>query len=231
MNKPTKLQQLFEGHRRKASLVAWTHLRIKAGESRIKMDLRLPLLNESTIGMNDVMGDAFNLMAKDESKISRTSLNVEMEGMTLECYSVETTKERSVLCTGVRFQKFALVSAGEGEKKTLDLSMVAYLPASIQLRDWAWDNLHATFWLESVYSQSEIDWVGEGEPDGDPDTPEDDEEETCDDCGEPMDDCECSEEEEGESEEDATEGEEIPIEDIEDDEVALKRHTKNLLAM
>lgn len=178
MNKPTKLQQLFEGHRRKASLVAWTHLRTKAGESRIKMELRLPLLNESTIGLNDVMGDAFNLMAKDESKINRTSLNVEMEGMTLECYAVEMTKERSVLSTGVKFQKFALVSAGEGEKKTLDLSIVAYLPASIQLRDWAWDNLHSTFYLESVYSQSEIDWVGEEEStDDDSDTPGDDEDE------------------------------------------------------
>ena len=161
MNKPTKLQQLFEGHRRKASLVAWTHLRTKAGESRIKMELRLPLLNESTIGLNDVMAEAFNLMAKDESKINRTSLNVEMEGMTLEFYSVEMTKERSALSTGVKFQKFALVSAGEGEKKTLDLSMVAYLPASIQLRDWAWDNLHSTFFLESVYSQSEMDFLSE----------------------------------------------------------------------
>jgi hypothetical protein len=231
MNKPTKLQQLFEGHRRKASLVAWTHLRTKAGESRIKMDLRLPLLNESTIGMNDVMGEAYNLMAKEESKINRTSLNVEMEGMTLELYSVEMTRERSALCTGVKFQKFALVSAGEGEKKTLDLSMVAYLPASIQLRDWAWDNLHATFWLESVYSQSELDWVGEEEaPDTDPDTPEDDEgADVCETCGYLPEDCGCIPDED-ESEEDS-EDEEDPIEDVEDDEVAIKRHTKNLLAM
>ena len=179
--KPTKLQQLFEGHRRRASLTAWTHLRTKAGESRIKMDLRLPLLNESVVGMNDVMGEAFSLMAKDDSKISRTSLNIGMEGMTLECFSTDANKSPAVLTTGVKFQKFALVAAGEGEKRTLDLTMVAYLPASIQLRNWAWENLHATFFLESVYSQSEMDFVSEEEAiEDNPDAPEDDEEEELD---------------------------------------------------
>ena len=180
MNKPTKLQQLFEGHRRKASLMAWTHLRTKAGESRIKMDLKLPLLNESIVGMNDVMGEAYTLMAKDESKISRTSLNVEMEGMTLECFATDDPKSpKALMSTGVKFQKLALVAAGEGEKRTLDLTMVAYLPASIQLRDWSWENLHATFFLESVYSQSEMAWVGEEdrELDGDREEETDDLEE------------------------------------------------------
>ena len=162
--KATKLQQLFEGHRRKASLVAWTHLRTKAGESRIKMDLKLPLLNESLLGMNDVIGEAYTLMAKDNSTISRTSLNVEMEGMTLECFATDDPKSpKALMSTGVKFQKFALVAAGEGENRTLELTMVAYLPASIQLRDWAWENLHATFFLESIYSQSELDYLSEEE--------------------------------------------------------------------
>jgi hypothetical protein len=116
--KATKLQQLFEGHRRKASLVAWTHLRTKAGESRIKMDLKLPLLNESIIGMNDVMGEAYTLMAKDESKISRTSLNVEMESMTLECFATDDPKSpKALMSTGVKIQKLSLVAAGESKEE------------------------------------------------------------------------------------------------------------------
>ena len=161
--KPTKLQQLFEGHRRKASLVAWTHLRTTAGESRIKLDLRLPLLNESVLGMNGAIEEGFTVMAKDDSKIDRTSLNVILEGMTLESFTTDKIKHPSVVSTGVRFQKLALVAAGEGEKRTIDLSMVAYIPASIQLRDWAWENLHATFYLETEYSQSEMEWTSEEE--------------------------------------------------------------------
>jgi len=174
--KPTKLQQLFEGHRRKAFLVAWSHLRTKAGESRIKLDLRLPLLNEPILGMNGDIASAFEVMVKDDSKIDRTSLNVELEGMTLESFTTDTIKHPSVVNTGVKFQKLALVAAGEGEKRTLDLLIVAYIPASIQLRDWAWENLHATFFMETEYSQSEMEFVSEEEAsDDDPDTPEDDE--------------------------------------------------------
>ena len=157
-NKLTKLLNLFEGHRRKASLNAWSHLRTKAGESRIKLELKLPLLNESIVGMNGAISEAFSVMAKDDSKIARTSLNVEMEGFTLELFSTAEIKGPAVSSTGVKFLKLALVAAGEGEKRTISLNMTAYVPASIQLRDWAWDHLHSDFHLEAVYSQSEMDF-------------------------------------------------------------------------
>jgi hypothetical protein len=139
----------------------------------VKLDLKLPLLNEAVLGMNDAIAEAYTVMAKDDSKIDRTSLNVEMEGMTLEAFTTDVSKPAVIVSTGVKFQKLALVSAGEGEKRTLDLLMVAYVPASIQLRDWAWENLHATFFLESVYSQSEMDFTSEEEPaEDDPDEEE-----------------------------------------------------------
>ena len=174
-NKPTKLLNLFEGHRRKASLNAWTHLRTKAGESRIKLDLKLPLLNESVVGMNGAISEAFSVMAKDDSKIARTSLNVEMEGFTLELFSTDEVKSPAVSSTGVKLLKLALVAAGEGEKRSIHLSMTAYVPASMQLRDWAWEHLHADFHLEAVYSQSEMDFSDIQDDDEGPD--EDDEEE------------------------------------------------------
>lgn len=156
--KPTKLTNFFEGHRRKATLIAWSHLKTKAGESRIKLDLRLPLLNESLVGINDAIGVAFGMMREDNSKIDRTSLNIELEGMTLETFSTGEVKHVSVSSTGVKMQKVAVVSGGEGEKRTVDLVLVAYVPASIQLRDWAWNHLHSEFHLEAVYSQSEMEF-------------------------------------------------------------------------
>ena len=156
--KPTKLLNFFESHRRKASLTAWSHLRTKAGESRIKLDLKLPLLNESVVGMNGAISEAFSVMAKEDSKIARTSLNVELEGMTLELFSTDGIKSPAVSSTGVKLLKLALVAAGEDEKRAIDLNMIAYVPASMQLRDWAWDHLHNDFHLEAVYSQSEMDF-------------------------------------------------------------------------
>ena len=174
--KATKMLNLFEGHRRKASLTAWSHLRTKAGESRIKLELKLPLLNESVVGMNGAISEAFSVMAKDDSKITRTSLNVEMEGFTVDMFSTEAVKSPAVSSTGVKLLKLALVAASEGEKRTIDLNMTAYVPASIQLRDWAWDHLHNDFHLEAVYSQSEMDFSDipdEDSEEGDEETEED----------------------------------------------------------
>ena len=164
--KVTKLMNLFEGHRRRASLIAWAHLKTKAGESRVKLDLRIPLLNESVIGINDAIAEAFTVMAKNESKIDRTSLNVELDGMTLEAFSTAEVKHVSVSSTSVKMVKLALVAAGEGEKRSVDLLLTAYAPASIQLRDWAWDHMHAEFHIEAVCSQSELEFsveTAEGE--------------------------------------------------------------------
>jgi hypothetical protein len=157
-NKPTKLLNFFEGHRRKASLNAWTHLRTKAGESRIKLELRLPMLNEPETGINGAISEAFMVMRNDDSKIARTSLNVELEGMTVEMFSTDGAKSPAVSSTGVKLLKLALVAAGDGEKRTVTLTMTGYVPASMQLRDWAWEHLHADFHLEAVYSQSEMDF-------------------------------------------------------------------------
>ena len=55
-------------------------------------------------------------------------------------------------------QKLAVVASGEGEKRELELHLVAYVPASIELRDWAWSHLHKKFWLEAAYSQTELDF-------------------------------------------------------------------------
>ena len=165
--KATKLTDFFNGNRRAARLEQWTHLITKSGEPRIKLELRLPLLNEPVIGMNDAIGEAFTVMAKDDSKIDRTSLNVVMEGMTLETFSTAEVKHVAVSSTGVSMCKLALVAAGDGEKRTVDLLLTAYVPASIQLRNWAWDHNHKDFHMEAVYSQTEMEFTDEPAEEGD----------------------------------------------------------------
>jgi len=38
----------------------------------------------------------------------------------------------------------------------VNLELAAYVPASEQLRDWAYTNIHKEFYMEAVYSQSEF---------------------------------------------------------------------------
>jgi hypothetical protein len=170
--KATKLKSFFNGHRRGATLNTWAHLKTRAGEDRIKLDIHMPLLNQNLKGMDSAISEAFTVMAKDDSKIERSSLNVELEGFTLDIFATDESKRRSATSTGVRMQKLAVVASGEGERRELELHLVAYIPASIDLRDWAWTHLHKSFWMEAVYSQTELDFDGaeeeeEGEEDGD----------------------------------------------------------------
>lgn len=166
--KPTKLKNLFEGHRRKAFLVSWIQLCNKAGVSSLKMDLRLPLLNLALMGINTEINEPFMLMAKKESKTDRSVINIELEGMTLEIFSTDTSKERWVYSTGVKFLKFYLASTGEEDKKEVNLHLVAYMPFSKEMMEWAAIHLHKDFHLEAVYSNSEMEF-GDEDPDDDSD--------------------------------------------------------------
>ena len=152
---PTKLKTFFEGHRRKCFLIQWIQHCNRAGVSTIKLDMRLPLLNQSLIGMNDEIGEPFGLMAKNDSKTERSAINVEIEGMTLDIFSTDTSKDHWVSTTGAKLMKLYLATVGEGEKKEVNLHMAIYVPFSKEMMEWAAIHLHKDFYIETVYSNSE----------------------------------------------------------------------------
>ena len=152
---PTKLTTFFEGHHRKCFLVQWIQHCNRAGVSTIKLDMRLPLLNQSLIGMNDEIGEPFSLMAKDGSKTERSAINVEIEGMTLDIFSTDTSKDHWVSTTGAKLMKLYLATVGEGEKKEVNLHLAIYVPFTKEMMEWAAIHLHKDFYIETVYSNSE----------------------------------------------------------------------------
>ena len=152
---PTKLKTFFEGHRRKCFLIQWIQHCNRAGVSTIKLDMRLPLLNQSLIGMNDEIGEPFGLMAKNDSKTERSAINVEIEGMTLDIFSTDTSKDHWVSTTGAKLMKLYLATVGEGEKKEVNLHMAIYVPFTKEMMEWAAIHLHKDFYIETVYSNSE----------------------------------------------------------------------------
>lgn len=152
---PTKLKTFFEGHRRKCFLVQWIQHCNRAGVSTIKLDMRLPLLNQSLIGMNHEIGEPFGLMAKNDSKTERSAINVEIEGMTLDIFSTDTSKDHWVSTTGAKLMKLYLATVGEGEKKEVNLHMAIYVPFTKEMMEWAAIHLHKDFYIETVYSNSE----------------------------------------------------------------------------
>lgn len=172
MSKGTKITSFFDARRREAFLNSWEHLKSSAGESRIKLDLSLPLLNRSRQAMPDAVSKAYAVMCEDRANISRTNLDIFCEGMTLELFVTDESKSPIVMSTGVLVQKVHMVAAGEGEKRSLDLNATIYVPANVNLRDWAWEHLHGTFFLEATYSQSEMEFTNEESEDEADEEPE-----------------------------------------------------------
>jgi len=152
---PTKLTTFFEGHRRKCFLVQWIQHCNRAGVSTIKLDMRLPLLGPTLIGMNQEIGEPFSLMAKNDSKTERSAINIEIEGMTLDIFSTDTSKDHWVSTTGAKLMKLYLATVGEGEKKEVNLHMAIYVPFTKEMMEWAAIHLHKDFYIETVYSNSE----------------------------------------------------------------------------
>jgi hypothetical protein len=164
MPKGTKITSFFDARRRECFLQSWEHLKNTAGEARVKLVLSMPLLNQPLIAMPDAISKAYALMCEDRSNVARANLDIYCEGMTIQLFSTDESKSPAVSATGTTLQKFHMESAGEGEKRTLDLCCVVYVPANVNLRDWAWDHLHATFYLESTYSQTEMEFTDEAPP-------------------------------------------------------------------
>lgn len=177
MSKGTKITSFFEGRRREAFLRSWEHLKSTAGESRIKLDISMPLLNQDVQGMPDAVTKQYAVMCEDKTSTARANLDSFAEGMTIEIFTTDESKERVAMSSGCLLKSWHMITSGEGEKRSLDLMLRIYMPANIDVRNWAWDHLHATFFLESSYSQSEMEF-GEVEGGAEPEDEDDDEAET-----------------------------------------------------
>jgi hypothetical protein len=166
-----KLTEFFDSRRRRCTLQSWQHLKNGANESRIKINISMPMLNIPPTGAHETILNAFGTMEKDNAGISRAKLELFLEGMTADIFVTDRTPGRLIesegnpllSVTGVMFDKFQLVAEGAGDARTVDLEFVAYVPANEKLRNWCWDHIHAVFFLEAVYSQTEMTFTDEAE--------------------------------------------------------------------
>ena len=177
--KTIKLTNFFQGYRRKAYLVRYEHLCDRGEYGRFKLQLRIPMLNEVQLGINGPISDVYMLMSKDDCKVERSTISIMADGMTAEFFSTGDTAQSKIptfSSTGVKFTKFALVAGSEGEKREVNLELAVYIPASEQLRDWAYIMIHKEFHLEAVYSQSEMNLSNEPADEDETDDAEDEDE-------------------------------------------------------
>lgn len=180
-----KLKDFFQARRREMTLDDWKPLKTAGGETRLKLSLRMPLLNKDLQGVPIEISEAFNAMSADESPIDSSKLGIMYDGMTVEFFSDDVanlpwtngkdgTSGGIASATGAMFDKFVVVASGKAEKRAVDLCFICYVPLNVGLKDWAFELLHGKTYCEASYSQSEIgnEFMQEVEPAKEQETPQ-----------------------------------------------------------
>jgi hypothetical protein len=63
-----KLTEFFDSRRRRCTLQSWQHLKNGANESRIKINISMPMLNIPPTGAHETILNAFGTMEKDKRR-------------------------------------------------------------------------------------------------------------------------------------------------------------------
>lgn len=167
MAKRSKKTDFFPGIRRECTLSKYELLETTGEEKRSKLTIDIPLSDRDLKGIPDWVAGPFSEMAKAESLTGRSAIEAICDGMTLEIFSTDKVKRRTLMSTGVMITGFSLVATGDGDKRDIALSAVIYVPANITLHQWAWDHIHKTFFAAFEYSQTEMDFQAAGDSDAD----------------------------------------------------------------
>jgi hypothetical protein len=156
-----KLEDFFGAGRRRCTLDRGELLKSKGNEKRMKLNVSMPMSNTNLSHCPEPFLTQFDVMHKQDAATNRARIDVEFDSMAVRIFSTDSLVEPVVSIQGALLHKFAMVGEGIGEKRTVTLEFLIYLPATKPLHDWEWDATHAEFFIESVKSQGSLDLSGE----------------------------------------------------------------------
>lgn len=145
--------QFFPGSKRKIVLEGWTPLMNAQDEKRVRFDFDMPLTGETFTGMPAFVGSAFESMNKEDSVEKNSTLEIELEGITIEAFATETSARRHNLLTATTLRKFYLERDGEG---MVHLHFSTTVRRDEELVSWAHKYEGATMWLRFEATQPSL---------------------------------------------------------------------------
>lgn len=151
-----RLKDFFEGRRRQCELQDFHVLKNTAGEKRMKLSIRMPLSQMPMEGIPDAFVEQFILMEREKSALNFAKIFVILEGAAFTVFSTDTTPTGVLTVNAATLQDFKLIGEGSEEKRKVSLEFIAYLPATVKLKDWSYDHLHSDFFAEVVPAQTEL---------------------------------------------------------------------------
>lgn len=143
----------FPGSKRKLVLEDWAPKMNNESEKRIRLDFAMQLTGENVVGMPSCIGQPFESMSKEDSADSKTILSTELEGITIEFWATETSKQRALLLTACTLRSFYLT---RDEDSTVSLRFNTTVPRDQVVVLWAHDNQGSTMWAGFTATQPSL---------------------------------------------------------------------------
>jgi hypothetical protein len=165
-----KLTDFFGGRRRSCTLIQSVLLKSKGNEKRMKLTVSMPLSNTNLTNAPEPFLTQFSVSEKEDSASNHAAIDVQFDSMAVSIYSIDEIAQPTVVSQGALLHRFAMIGKGTGEKRTVSLDFLIYLPATTALREWEWNNIKGEFFLEAAPSQHALpleDEADEEENEGD----------------------------------------------------------------
>lgn len=158
VKKGTREKSLFNGYRRPLKFDGGAKQFVDPqGNPHVRVKCRMPLFNESVLGMPEFVGNTYTAMQKDTCAETSVDFDRYMQGMAVAFYNGATAKTKQLRLTGCELDKFSTVKEGEGDSVTIELCFQMDVQGSAkELYDYMWDHYCAPIHVEFDYNQADL---------------------------------------------------------------------------
>lgn len=135
-------------------------LQTRAGESRIKLGLMMPLSDGKLVGMPSWVGDSLDIIGREDSLESAVKFDVNLKEMTLTIYSTEDSQKAAQLAVAPLLNAFTLrrdpQDDEDEELSDINLHFVAYVSATTELWGWFYRHFRKSIFTKFETTQADL---------------------------------------------------------------------------
>jgi hypothetical protein len=139
----------FRGRRRESFIEGAAILCNAAGEKRLKLTMKIPLVGDQLIGMPSWVSQPFSDIAKPEYAVESVKSGMELDPMICRVYALPDAEEEAITFDGVRMCSFKIERDGDSEAEHPDIALTftAYLPRTGRFLQFADENFASSLYI------------------------------------------------------------------------------------
>jgi hypothetical protein len=150
----------FPGVRKELIIESLSLLQSKAGETRIKLGLVMPLSDGKLVGMPEWVGASYDVIGKEGSLLTADKWGHDLKEMTLTIFSTEDSQKAAQIAMCPLLNSFCLrrdPQDGDAEELSdVNLHFFAYVNATTTLWSWFYVHFHKSIFTKFETTQADL---------------------------------------------------------------------------